>query len=161
MPRGNVENAERVAQMSALSLPGRPAPELAAIFLPRAAPPGAYQVTVLDEPIESVRERLRREWAPGTSESIPPGSWTVKRVEPLVAFGEGGRYNRSRLSRLFTGRPAHLVRAPISRDGRVVASLTLISPCPNADLTQLTPRTLALLFLVDKARPDGTAGAGK
>jgi hypothetical protein len=142
---------------SDLVLPGRPSPALAAIFLPRHAPPGAYRLAILDAPIETARAEIMAALAAGAKVDQPPGAWAIRQSEPVEAFGEAGIYERSRLARLFTGKPAQILRAPIERGGNVVASVTLISPVPDADLTRLSPGTVAILFVVAAAR----APAGK
>jgi hypothetical protein len=138
-----------------LTLPGVPSPALGAVILPRHAPTGAYQLALLDEPIEAARARVRSLLAPGAVIDTPPGAWTIKDSGPLDAFGDVGIYDRSKLARLFGGKPARLVRAPIERDGRVVASLTLIAPYPDPQLTRLLPGTLAILFVLDPPKPQG------
>ncbi len=135
-----------------LVLPGRPATALAAIFCPRHAPAGSYRVTVLEEPIEAARKLIMTALAPGAAENQPPGAWRVERVDALTAFGDGGIYDRSRLARLYAGKAASVVRAPIEREGHVVASLTLVSPYPDAELQRLLPGTLAILFDAEAAR---------
>lgn len=140
------------AHAGGLQLPGRPAPGLAAIFLPSRAPAGSYQLTVLDLPLAAARDRLLAALAPGARVEEPAGAWTVVQTEPGDAYGNAGRYDRSRLARLYAGRRPSIVRAPILRNGRVVASLTLISPHPDPELTRLSPGTMAILFLVDAAR---------
>jgi hypothetical protein len=135
-----------------LALPGRPDPGLAAILLPRHAPPGAYRLAVIDQPIETARATVMAAIAPGARVDQPPGAWVVRQADPVEAFGEGGTYRRSRLARLFAGKPAHLLRAPIERDGQVVASVTLLSPCPDPQLSRLSPATIAILFDVAAAR---------
>jgi hypothetical protein len=136
----------------ALSLPGKPDPGLAAIFLPRHAPAGAYRLAVIDRPIEAARDALMAALAPAARVDDPPGAWAVRQADPLEAFGEGGIYDRARLARLFAGKPARLVRAPIERDGHAVASVTLLSPCPDAGLSRLSPATIVILFDVAAAR---------
>jgi hypothetical protein len=131
-----------------LVLPGRPSPALAATFLPRGAPAGAYRLAVIDAPIEAAAAQVRAALVPDAKVDDPPGAWVVRFSDPLDAFGEAGTYNRTRLARLFTGRPAQLVRAPVARSGRVVASVTLIAPVPDSALTTLSPGTLAILFVV-------------
>jgi hypothetical protein len=143
------------AEAPPLQLPGRGAPDLGRLFLPRHAPAGSYQMTVLDMPIEAATDQVMAALAPGTKRDPQSAAWNVTRVDPLEAYGDAGLYNRPRLARLYTGRPALLVRAPITRDGRVVASVTLISPHPDAALTRLSPGTLAILFLPGVAKASG------
>jgi hypothetical protein len=135
-----------------LALPGRTDLPLAAILLPRHAPRGAYRLAVLERPIEAARAEVMASLAPDATLDVPPGAWVVRPTDPLEAFGEGGIYDRPRLARLFAGRPAHIARGPVERDGRVVASVTLISPYPDATLSRLSPGTLAILFVVSAAR---------
>jgi hypothetical protein len=136
-----------------LALPGRPDPALAAILLPRHAPPGAYRLTVIDQPIEAARTAVMAALAPTARVDDAPGAWAIRTADPLESFGEGGIYDRSRLARLFAGKPVQVVRAPVERNARVVASVTLLSPCPDAQLSRLSPATIAILFDVAAARP--------
>lgn len=142
-------------------LPGRRDPGLANILLPRHAPAGSYQLSVLDVSIEAARSQLMAALAPEGRVDDPPGAWKVRPTEPLEAFGDAGLYNRSRLARLYAGKRALVLHAPITRGGRVAASLTLISPHPDAALERLSPGTVAILFVVDAARrPPSAHGAG-
>ncbi len=139
--------------VSGLPLPGRPAPDLAAIILPRHAPAGAYRLTIIDKPVEAARSQVMAALAPAANVDDPPGAWVIRPTDPLDAFGESGIYDRSRLARLFAGRPAQVARAPVERDGQVIASVTLISPCPDAGLSSLAPGTIAILFDAAAAHP--------
>jgi hypothetical protein len=155
---GTVLVAAVFGAQSALQLPGRPAPDLARLFLPRHAPAGTYDLAVLDLPLGAARDRVMATLAPGVTvdPQAESDAWKVVRLDPLEAYGDAGLYDRSRLARLYTGRPALVVRAPIRRAGRVVGSVTLISPHPDAALTRLVPGTMAILF---RAFP-GTGGEG-
>jgi hypothetical protein len=139
-------------RQSPIRLPGKPDPALAAILLPRHAPPGAYRLTVIDRPIEPARAAVMAAVAPAARVDDPPGAWAIRPADPLEAFGEGGIYDRPRLARLFAGKPAYVARGPVQRDGRVVASVTLLSPCPDAELSRLSPATIAILFDVATAK---------
>ena len=142
-----------VAQSPRLApLPGKPSPALAAILLPRHAPAGAYRLAVLDQPIEAARAVVMAALAPDARVDDPPGAWTIRQSEPVEAFGEGGIYDRSRLARLFAGKPAQLARAPIQQDGQVTGSVTLLSPCPDPQLSRLSPATIVILFDVAAAK---------
>jgi hypothetical protein len=146
-----------------IRLPGHPSPHLAELLLPRHAPAGSYQLATLDGTLEASRDQLRALLAPGApgidegggaagAAGVAVGPWKIVREEPLEAFGGGGIYRQSRLSRLYDGRPVRVLRAPIVRDGKVVASLTLYSPRPSEDFSRLVPDTLAILFITDAAR---------
>jgi hypothetical protein len=152
-----------------LRLPGHPSPRLAELLLPRHAPAGSYQLATLDGTLEASRDQLRALLAPGAPgvdegggatgaagvagvAGVTVGPWKIVREEPLEAFGGGGIYRQSRLSRLYDGQPVRVLRAPIVQDGKVVASLTLYSPRPSEDFSRLVPDTLAILFITEAAR---------
>ena len=80
------------------------------------------------------------------------GPWAVRRLETGQAFGASAVYDETRLARLFNGRRAFVSRGPVLREGQVVASVTLISPYPDPELTRLEPGTLVILFDVAAAR---------
>jgi hypothetical protein len=143
-------------------LPGVPAPELARLFTPQNAPDDSYQVNVIREPIEAARRTVMAaagvapdESRPGSAEpaaGATAGPWQLTRMDGLQAFGTGGRYDRSRLARLYRGRPVSVVRGPIERDGRTVAAVTMISPYPDATLTRLEEGTLVVLLDLSPGR---------
>jgi len=80
------------------------------------------------------------------------GPWAIRRLEAGEAFGASAIYDETRLGRLFNGRRAFVSRGPVLRDGQVVASVTLISPYPDAALTRLEQGTLVIIFDVAAAR---------
>jgi len=69
-------------------------------------------------------------------------------MDSLEAFGTAGLYDRSKVARLYAGRRVSVVRAPIERDGRTIAAVTLISPYPDATLTRLEPGTMVIVLRV-------------
>ncbi len=74
------------------------------------------------------------------------GAWAVEETDPLSAFGEAGLYDRTKVARLYVGIRARVARGPLLRDGRTVASVTLVSPYPDASLTRLERGTLIIYF---------------
>lgn len=126
--------------------PGTRAPQLARLFVPQHVPEGTYTVTVLSAGIEAASALVREAVAAGARPGDPAGSWEVHLVEPLEAFGTGSRYDRSKLARLYTGRPVSVVRGPVERDRRVVAAVTLLSPYPDATISRLNEGTLVILM---------------
>ena len=139
-----------------LPVPGTPSPAHLRLFTPLAAPPGAYIVTVMAEPIAAARRRVMTALGvaeapaagPGAPAPVgaPPAPWAVRRLEPAEAFGASGPYEPIRLARLFDGRRAEVARGPVVRDGRAVASVTLISPYPDPAFSRLEPGTLVIVL---------------
>jgi hypothetical protein len=114
---------------------------LTRIFAPRHAPRDAYLVYVSEERIEDVAARIRR-----ASEQPPPaGAWAIAPAELEEAFGSVPRWDRSRVARLYGGTFPRMARGPMVRDGRVVMSVTLVSPYPDAAYERLQPGTLVLV----------------
>jgi hypothetical protein len=66
---------------------------------------------------------------------------------PLDAFGSGGAYDRSAVSRLYGGRLASVARGWF-RDGERFESVTFVSPYPDATLSRLLPGTLIIRFII-------------
>ena len=133
--------------------PGAPAPALARLFTPLQAPTGAYRVTVLTEGIDGALEQVKKALAADASAGGPAGSWQVRQMDPLEAFGTTGGYDRSKVARLYTGRRVSVVRGPVERDGKVVAAVTLISPYPDATLSRLEKGTLVIVLRVAGSLP--------
>lgn len=135
------------------TIPGaRPSIEHRQLFTPRHAPAGAYAALVIDAPIETARPLVMRTLGVPEAPAAGLGPWAVRRLEAGEAFGTSGVYDETRLGRLFNGRRASVSRGPVTRDGRVVASVTLISPYPDPTLSRLEPGTLVILFDVAAAR---------
>ncbi len=119
---------------------------LTRLFTPPAAPSGVYRVYVASAKIEDVVEAFR---SVARSEEVR-GAWTVQETDPLSAFGDAGPYNRTKVAQLYVGVPVRVARGPIVRDGRTVASITLVSPYPDPTLMRLERGTLIIQF--DTAR---------
>src|SRR5207253_4448612 len=93
-------------------------PALAALFAPRAALVGRYEVCA----------------DPRRLAEVAPRAWPVDALEALDAFGAAGAYNRAAVARLFGGVLARVARGWTQTGNRFEAT-TLISPHPNRTLT--------------------------
>jgi hypothetical protein len=126
--------------------PGVPSPALARLFAPLHAPEGAYEVLVIQETLERARASvlaLAEEGSPADRTVKPP---PVLELDPLQAFGEAGTYPRTTVARLYAGRRARVVRMPVTRGGRTVAAVTLVSPYPDATLSRLVEGTMVIVL---------------
>jgi hypothetical protein len=122
----------------------RPAPEFLDLFAPRLHR-DAYRALVSPLAVEELVRRL----ADDPQLQHPAGSWTVTSSSPVDAFGEAGTYHRFRLIRLYGSSRARVVRGPrIADNGTTLETWTLVSPYPDATLTQLEPGTLVLVLRV-------------
>ena len=129
---------------------GQPRAELARIFTPLTAPPGAYTVTTTDRTIADLTAALKRcDAAPAE------GAWQLTRMEAHEAFGQAGIYDRLRLAQLFGGTRVDVVRGSLAHDG-LRDGYTLISPYPDASLTAVNPGTLVIVLHVAR----GAASTG-
>jgi hypothetical protein len=117
----------------------REQPGLARLFAPATAPSGRYRAFVANRPIERVAEFYR------TRQAGSAGSWTIERLHAFDAFGAAGRYDRSRVARLYGGDRARVARGPLVVGGHTTASVTLISPFPDESLSRLDGGTLLLI----------------
>ena len=152
-PAACLAAAGAVQHAAPFAVPGEPSPAHRRLFTPRAAPPGAYLVTVLPPPSATARDTVRDALGvvpPDEADGVATaaGSWAIRRLEVNDAFGSSGTYEPIRVARLFNGRRAEVSRGPVVRDGRVVASVTLISPYPDPGLTRLEPGTLVIVFVI-------------
>ncbi len=120
---------------------GRPDAALVRLFTPRDVPAGAYEVFTTERSIDACVAALRPRGV-----NLPDAAWRVGREEPLTAFGPAGAYNRARLAALYVGVRPRVARGPILSGGRVVASVTLISPYPDPQLETLRPGTLVIVL---------------
>ncbi|HOC18065.1 MAG TPA: hypothetical protein PKK95_07345 [Vicinamibacterales bacterium] len=141
--------------LEAREVPGRPSDAHRRLFTPRAAPPGAYIVTVLASPMKGAREEVMSALGvaePGHPPSPPADApWGVRRLEVAEAFGASGPYEPIRVARLFNGRRVEVSRGPVMRHGRPIASVTLISPYPDATLSRIEPGTLVIVLRLGPA----------
>jgi hypothetical protein len=102
--------------------------------------------------MDATRPAVMRALGVAETPAAGAGPWAVRRLEAAEAFGASGVYDETRLGRLFNGRRAYVSRGPVSRDNRVVASVTLISPYPDPTLSRLEPGTLVIVFDVEAAK---------
>jgi hypothetical protein len=125
--------------------PGAPSPALARLFAPRHAPEGAFEVLVIQETLERARALLLAAATEGgaASRTVEP---PVQELDPLQAFGKAGNYPRTTVARLYTGRRAKVVRMPVTRGGRTVAAVTLVSPYPDPTLSRLIEGTMVIVL---------------
>jgi hypothetical protein len=127
-----------LARLLATLRPGTRDADLARLFTPRQAPPGTYDVFVSEEPLDRVLVRFERLAGSAGVE----GAWTAGATDIWEAFGTVGRYDRARLAQLYGARRPLVARGPVIRSGVTVASVTLISPHPDAAMTRLAPGTM-------------------
>jgi hypothetical protein len=131
------------------------APEYLRLFAPLGTRAAAYGIFVTTLPIDALLGRL----APEPSLLHPPGAWVPAPVLPTDAFGQTGRYDRSRLARLYGARRPVVARGPRGAAGRPAEAWTLISPYPSGDLTRLEAGTMLIVLdlespLADNPRRD-------
>jgi hypothetical protein len=118
--------------------------DLGWLFTPAAAPPGAYDVFRSSRPIAELAGELRqRDPAPRAD------AWRVLRSDPITAFGTEGRYDRSRLARLFVGRQVQVARGALE-SGSELSSYTLITPVPDRTLSTLGNDTMIIVTHVGR-----------
>lgn len=106
------------------------------------APPArvrAFRFSCTRESIQVVSEFYRRNWP-----SPEPRSWTIERLAAADAFDRAALFNRSQLARLYGGLQPRVARGPVTRDGRVVEVVMLLSPYPEPDLSALNAGTLIM-----------------
>jgi hypothetical protein len=116
---------------------------LTRLFTPRAAPEGSYHVYVSSSAVEKIAGLLKGAAKNGA------GGWTVQQMDPLDVFGTAGDYDELAVARLYVGHRPRVARGPVLENGRVVASIWLISPYPDPALTHLEKGTLIIEFRVD------------
>jgi hypothetical protein len=128
------------------------APEYLPLFAPVGTRAGAYGIFVTALPIDALLGRL----APDPSLLHPPGAWVAAPVLPTDAFGQTGRYDRSRLARLYGARRPVVARGPRGVGGRPAEAWTLISPYPSRDLSRLEPGTMLIVVDLESPLADNT-----
>ncbi len=126
---------------------GRYDARLTRVLAPANAPPGTYRVYVTDESLESTTARLREANEP----PIVEGAWVIRRADLMEAFGAAGRWDRSRVARLFGGTLPRMARGPIMSLEKVVGSVTLVAPFPDASGSKLLSGTLVILVDLQRA----------
>jgi hypothetical protein len=131
-----------MAAAAGLFLPGKPDIVATRLFTPPAAAGTSCVVRSALSIDALARDYARRE--PGS----PFGAWRVSPSPPLDAFDAAARFDRHRLARLYGSRRPLIARGPIERNGRIVASLTLIAPYPDTALSKLLPGTMVIVFWI-------------
>jgi hypothetical protein len=127
--------------------PGRPEPHLLRLLTPDDRP-GRYLAFSDPRPIAEVAADYRRDYpAPSVR------SWTPVPLNAIDLFGSAVRFDRPRLIRLYGARRVQVARGPISRDGRVIESVTLLSPYPDAAFAALQDGTLILVRRIAPVDP--------
>ena len=113
-------------------------PALTALFTPPHPELGRYEVCASSDSIEAVA-------AAGGRQGLHYGN--VEALESLDAFGTAGRYDRSRLARLYGG-----TRVRVAHGWKESAdhfeSITLLSPYPDPSLTRLLPGTMEIRWTI-------------
>jgi len=118
------------------------APGYLALFAP-AGPRGAsYKIYISPRDLGTELVRL----ADDPSLLHPPGAWLPAALPPVDAFGQTGRYDRSKLARVYGAKRATVARGPRAVNGRAAEAWTLISPYPNREMTALEPGTLLIVM---------------
>jgi hypothetical protein len=119
-------------------------PDLTRLFTPAHVPPGTYGVYVTTEPIENAAAFYRE--SPGAASSA--NAWRIQPSDPMQALGTGALFDRALVARLYSGKPLSLARGSIRRGDRVVASVTLLTPHPDAALAALQTSTMVIVFRI-------------
>jgi hypothetical protein len=124
--------------------PGPPSPAAPPVYLDLFTPAvhrSAYQLFISPLPLDQLLKSLT-----DAGFAAPPATWQPERQPAVDAFGRAGRYDRTRLARLYGARRVDVARAPRLEGGRVVETWTLVSPYPDPRLERLEPGTLILVL---------------
>lgn len=109
-------------------------PALTTLFTPQKPLLGRYEVCTDSRPLAGLAS-----------------DWKVESLESGDAFGMAGSVDRSALARLYGG-----TRAQVARGWTLTAdrfeTVTLVSPYPNARLTQLESGTLMIRWVCDRGQ---------
>ncbi len=141
-----------VSAAAAQALPTRPpqwreAPAYLRPFAPADPRADAFRIFVSSDDLDTALQRLNIE--PATR---PDGMWAPRPASPLDAFGQGGTYDRSRVTRLYGAARPRVARGTTIVDG-TQEFWTLISPHPDAALDRLEGGTLLLVLRYDGGDP--------
>ncbi|MGH9255383.1 MAG: hypothetical protein ACRD3C_12540 [Vicinamibacterales bacterium] len=120
----------------------REAPEYLPLFAPAAPRSTAYRTQVAAADLDTVLRHLEAD--PALLRA--PGAWQVRTLAPVDAFGQGGAYDRWKVTRLYGGARARVARGARVEAGRGVESWTLISPYPDPTLQRLERGTLRIVL---------------
>ena len=119
----------------------RDAPALLALFAPAGAYAAAYRAYVSPSDLDTVLRRLETD----ATLLRTSGAWQPRPLLPADAFGQTGRYDRSKLARLYGATRARVARGARREREHIVESWTLISPYPDPTLERLEPGTLLVV----------------
>ena len=125
----------------------RDARDYVPLFAPTGARAGAYRIYVSPRGLRAVLTQIGSD----PMALHPPGAWLPVAQLPLDAFGQTGRYDRSKLARLYGATRATVARGPRGPAGQPAEAWTLISPYPTRDMQRLEPGTM--LIVLDLAFP--------
>ena len=120
----------------------RNAPEYLPLFVPTRAHAVAYHVYTSPLDLGTILQQLAND----PSLLHPPGAWAPLAVLPLDGFGQTGRYDRWKVTRLYGARRAVVARGPRADAGGVSEAWTLISPYPDPTLGHLESGTLLIVL---------------
>ena len=118
---------------------------MTALFTPAPPELGRYEVCTSAEAIEQVV-------AAGPADAMHFGD--IEALESLDAFGRSGRYDRSRLARLYGGMRVRVAHG-WTTSAAGFTSVTLLSPYPDPSLTRLLPGTMSIRW---RTAPAGDTG---
>jgi len=121
--------------------------EYVPLFAPSGTRAAAYRIFVTPLSIETLLGRLAQD----ASLLHPPDAWSPAPALPVDAFGQTGRYDRSRLARVYGARRPVVARGPRGPGGRPAEAWTLISPYPSRDLRRLEPGTMLIVLDLEAA----------
>ena len=100
-------------------------------------------------------DKLRAEVA---VENIRPELYDAEKAERLALNSLrtviGVPYDRALVRRLYAGQAVSVARGAIRRGGRVVESITMLSPYPDRTLSVLQPGTMIVVFWVPGVMPE-------
>lgn len=152
-PAGHDRNqGGRTGEPSSVRLPegSRFDERLTRLFTPSRSPGFQYAVYVTGASLDACAEHFKK--MDRARDGLTVGSkWQPRRAEPVAAFGGSGDYPRSRLARLFGGRPAFVARGSVrNQAGAFEASVTLLSPYPDAAFTRLETGTMIIVLTLER-----------
>jgi hypothetical protein len=129
-------------------------PSLATVFAPAGPALGRYEVCTSNATIESLSADSGHD-----SGDTASYHWSaVELEEPLDAFSPAGRYDRSKLARLYGGRRVRVMRG-WRNSGTGFESVTLLSPYPDQGFVSLDAGTLIVRWILPRTPPNAPRNA--